>query len=168
LLKALHSVYYEEESRDDKLLGQQICAITANLLKEAPKKIKESGLDCADVLYHNLVENPLQTVRDIYAQFGWEVSAEYEANLKAYLEKDEKKRARIREARIAAGTAASPRKAKSPSAGTAFENAESSESTSTKVLHHYDPSEFFLTKEQLSEGVFAEYVSRYNLPMSIN
>jgi hypothetical protein len=30
-------------------------------------------------------------------------------------------------------------------------------------LHSYTPEEFHLTKAQLSEGLYAEYVAKYNL-----
>jgi len=55
-------------------------------LRDTPKNIIESKLPCADVLYHDLVKDPLQTVKNVYKQFGWEVSAEYETIIKDYLE----------------------------------------------------------------------------------
>lgn len=38
----------------------------------------------------------------------------------------------------------------------------------SEVIHHYSPEEFSLTAQQLSSGVFGEYVAKYNLPMSKN
>ena len=79
LVKAMHSVYYEMETRDDAALGHEIASLSERLLADSPKNMKECGLEYADVLYHELVDDPLNTVKSLYKQFGWEFTAEYEA-----------------------------------------------------------------------------------------
>lgn len=184
LLKAFHSVYFETDTRDDATLGKQVMGMSANLLRDTPKNIAESKLSSADVLYHDLVNDPLQTVKDVYTQFGWEVSAEYEAIIKDYLEADRKKRERISRERAAkkkvtkaAGQMtppASPTKQKGGWSeadedvvpGTPSSKKEKKDEK--KVLHQYSPEEFSLSVEDLSTGVFADYVRKYNLPVSMH
>eukprot|EP00597_Dinobryon_sp_UTEXLB2267_P004715 CAMPEP_0170071386 /NCGR_PEP_ID=MMETSP0019_2-20121128/9342_1 /TAXON_ID=98059 /ORGANISM="Dinobryon sp., Strain UTEXLB2267" /LENGTH=443 /DNA_ID=CAMNT_0010279941 /DNA_START=160 /DNA_END=1491 /DNA_ORIENTATION=- len=180
LLKAFHSVYYETDTNDDAVLGRKVASVSAKLLIDTPKNIAESELQSADVLYHDLVNDPLQTVKDVYRQFGWEVSAEYEAIIQAYLEADRKKRERISRERAAkkvtANKAATPPASPTKKGGGWTEADEEEEIPGTpsgkkekkKVLHQYSPEEFSLTVEDLSTGVYAEYVRKYNLPVSMH
>ena len=37
-----------------------------------------------------------------------------------------------------------------------------------KVLHQYSPEEFSLSIEDLTTGVYADYIKKYNLPVSMH
>lgn len=138
LIKAVHQIYYEKESRDDAQLGREISKVSAMALEQGPKDIKEAGLDCSHVNYEDLVSNPLQTVKNIYKQFGWIVTEEYERNILEYLEKNSAEREELKQ-----------QKSKDPSS-----------------LHSYTPEEFSLTADDLTAGTFGEYVKKFNLQMS--
>ena len=66
--------------------------VSEETLREAPKRIEASRLPCADVIYNNLVADPLKAVKEIYLQFGWNFTAEYEARLTEYLRQDKQHR----------------------------------------------------------------------------
>jgi len=97
LLKSMHQIYFEQEGRDDSKLGKMVSKISGELLTSAPAMIKESKLPCANIVYNNLVADPVGTVRSIYKEYGWDFTAEYEKILNDYLEgnrKDRVKRAK--------------------------------------------------------------------------
>ena len=138
LVKSFHSVYFEKDSRDDAALGREVSKVTAKMLAETPTNMEACKLDYANVMYHELVSDPLNTVKNLYQQFGWAFTEEYENILTQHLIKDSEKRKEVTKKRA------------------------------TKELHTYSPEEFHLTTEQLSTGVFGDYVAMYNLPMSKN
>ena len=111
------------------------------MLNSAPKRIEESKLPCSDVIYNKLVADPIQTVKDIYLQFGWNYTSEYEARLQHYLKQDKIHRDELKAKKLREGNS---------------------------NMHSYTPEEFGLTAEQLSSGVYAEYVKRYHIPLSKN
>ncbi len=43
---------------------------------------------CLHVRYENLVANPIEVVRGVYAHFGWDFTSAYEAKLEAYIAKN--------------------------------------------------------------------------------
>lgn len=97
LLKAMHQIYFEQEGRDDHKLGQRVAKISGDLLVNAPSYIQESGLPCSNIVYNNLVADPIGTVKSIYQEYGWTFTPQYEKILKDYLEenaKDRKKKAK--------------------------------------------------------------------------
>jgi len=94
LLKSMHQIYFEQEGRDDSKLGRQVAKVSGDLLTAAPAMIKESKLPCTDIVYNNLVADPIGTVRAIYKEYGWEFTAEYEKILQEYLEENRKDRAK--------------------------------------------------------------------------
>ncbi len=142
LLKAIHQVYYENECRDDALLGRRITDLSADLLERAPKEIAESGLDCSHIVYNDLIRDPMAVLKSIYRQFGWTFSPEYEAIVVQFLAEDRAKREGIKLKKQAGGKAAD--------AG----------------MHHYTPEEFSVTAAELSAGKFADYVAAFKVPMS--
>jgi hypothetical protein len=144
LLKSFHQVYYESDTRDDMLLGKVLCSFTADLLEQAPKDIKETGLPCSDIIYNDLVENPVKIVKDIYAKFGWEYTKAYDDILNKYLDDNRRKREEIKLKRQKKGISAED------------------------TLHKYEPEEFGLTAEELSTGKYAAYKKAFNVPMSKN
>ena len=100
LIQSIHKLYYENECRDDKLLGKAMLKISEQMLNKAPERIEESKLPCSDVIYNQLVADPLQTVKDIYLQFGWNYTSEYEARLQNYLKEDKIRRAEMKAAKL--------------------------------------------------------------------
>ena len=141
LLKAVHKVYYEPGTHDDARLGRAVRDLSAELLHAAPLQIQQSGLASADVVYDSFVADPVGTVRALYAQLGWVFTAEYEAILHTFLAQDKEKRKAMKMRR----------------------------SGGASVLHNYTPADFHLTAQDLTESPhFAEYVKRFNIPMSAN
>jgi hypothetical protein len=139
LLSSIHKLYYENECRDDHALGRTMLKVSEDLLVKAPTQIKESGLPCADVIYNNLVENPIKVVRDIYDQFGWAFTPAYHDALQNYLKEDKEKRMKTKQEQVSKGK---------------------------NALHSYSPKAFGITEEALSSGGYKEYINRYNVPMS--
>jgi len=137
LLKAFHMLYYEPECRDDAELGRVLKIVSENVLEQTPKDIAASGLDCAHVLYNDLIKRPEEVVKGIYKQFNWTYSDEYDAILKKYLKKNNEEREAMKKKQGGKGP-----------------------------LHTYSPEEFGLTAEELSSGKYAEYCQRFNVAMS--
>jgi len=141
LLKSLHQLYYENEDRDEYKMGATILAVSEKLLQDAPREIKESKLPCADVIYNELVKDPIQAVKNIYLQFGWNFTQEYEKILQQFMADDKQKRDALKAKQQAQGNA---------------------------NMHTYTPEEFGITAKALSSGGYATYIDRYKVPMSTN
>lgn len=92
LVAATHSVYYEPQTMDVKKLGNALNNVSSKLLTDAPKHIEESGCDCAHVVYNDLIKDPMSVLKQIYQQFGWEFTPEYERIVTEHLAADKKKR----------------------------------------------------------------------------
>ena len=92
LVAATHSVYYEPGTLDRAKLGRALNDVSAKLLTDAPVQIKESGCDCANIVYDDLIRDPMAVLKQIYSQFGWEFTPEYESIVTAHLEADQRKR----------------------------------------------------------------------------
>lgn len=140
LTKALHSIYYEPESRDDAKIGWGVKDIFEKTLNTAADDLQARCPDAHHVTYEQLVKDPLGVVKQIYAQYGWAFTAEYEQILQRYLADDKAKR----------------------------EQQKKKNQESGAVLHAYSPKDYSLTEEELSTGEFAKYVERFNIPMSKN
>lgn len=133
----MHSVYYEVESRDVKAIGRGVSQLTAKMLSSSVTR--QTDLEEAHVLYHEVVQDPVRVVQDIYKQFGWEYTPEYEKILKDYLKENSEKRHKV------------------------------AKKKSTTVIHNYTPEEFSLSTDELTNsGVFGEYVRKFNLPIGKN
>ena len=133
LMRAIHQMYYEPEGRDDVALGQKIKQISEKGFTECSDFLKKTSMPCVHTIYNDLTANPIDCIKKIYSQLGWQFTKEYENILLAYLAEDKKKRKNIHK---------------------------------SKGEHVYKPEEFGLTEEVLSSGIFAEYIKKYNLPMS--
>ena len=103
--------------------------------------IRESKLPCADVIYNDLVKDPIQAVKNIYLQFGWNFTAEYENVLKNHLADDKKHREEVKAKKVLQGNA---------------------------NLHTYTPEEFGITAEELTSGGYGRYIKQYKIPLSKN
>lgn len=139
LVKAVTQTYYENECRDDAVIGKSLYNLYGKTLNQTPKDIKDTKLDCSHVIYNDLIADPIKVVKSIYAQNKWEFTKEYEGILTDYISKNRKKREEVK-----------AKKGKK------------------EQLHFYSPEEYSLTSEQLSEGNFKEYINAFNLPLSKN
>lgn len=136
LTKAIHGMYFDRDTLYPNEHGQNVYNLTKVLLPKVDKELKALKVPISHVIFQNLVADPVGTVRQVYKDFGWEVSPEYEVVLQQFLKDNAERRAKIAE-----------RKGRSKS----------------EPLNIYHPSEYGLTNEQLSEGVFAEYAKQYNI-----
>jgi hypothetical protein len=140
LVKSLSQVYYENESRDDALLGKRVRDLSSKYLVQCVEDIKESKLPCSHITYEELTRDPVKVVQGIYAEYGWDFSAEYQSELDKYLQENKENR----------------------------EKAKLEQAKKKDVLHHYSPEEFSLTAEELTKGNFEKYVNMFQVPMSKN
>lgn len=92
LLRAMHELYFEREGFVPEEIGRRITDYCSDTLNAATAEINATGLDCAHVVFSELTKDPVAMMRNIYAQFGWDFSKEYQKNLCEYLAADEKKR----------------------------------------------------------------------------
>ena len=128
-------MYYERNCLDRTALGEDICGYARDRLQQTPLDIHSLALDCADVIFDELVSDPIGTVKKVYQHFDWQFTEEYEEILKRHLAEDAKKRALVR--RRKGGVSA---------------------------LHEHDLGRFGLREEDLAnEEVFREYVRRYGM-----
>lgn len=135
LVEAAHSVYYEPEGMNSSALGGKIRDVSAKLLTQAPQDIAASGCDNTNVLYKELIKDPLSVVQGIYKDFGWDFTPEYQHILKTHIAEDKKKREELKAAGGASGA----------------------------VLHDYSPEKFGLNKAELSSGAFDAYIKKFNI-----
>jgi hypothetical protein len=140
LVKSLSQVYYENESRNDALLGKKVRDLSAKYLLQCVDNIKESKLPCSHIRYEDLTRNPIEAIKSIYSQNKWEFSSEYEAVLKTYLQENREQQAKTKSGQV----------------------------KNKEVLHHYTPEEFSLTNKELTSGNFETYVKMFDVPMSKN
>eukprot|EP01031_Cornospumella_fuschlensis_P015802 gene15802-19305_t len=73
-------------------MGSRAAAEAERSLVQAANDIHETGLPCGHVLYENLVTDPVGVVRDLYSQLQLPFSAEHEAAISDYLEKNKEQR----------------------------------------------------------------------------
>jgi hypothetical protein len=79
--------------RSDAVDGDRVLSwfdgATCAALLEAATRLRDSGIvpaaQCADVLYRDIVRDPIETIRKIYGRFGLVLSHESEARMRAYL-----------------------------------------------------------------------------------
>jgi hypothetical protein len=143
LLKSIHQVYYEHDCGDDTLVGQAVKRCYEDRLDQIADDIQSYGNAAVNVNYERLIKDPISVVKAIYAQFKWTFTVEYEERLQTFLVQDRKKREAIKLKRL------SPAWMKSHT-----------------VIHTYSPQEFGLTVDELSQGQFALYASRFKVPFS--
>lgn len=142
LLKAVHQIYYEKDGRDDVKLGKAVSDTSEEILLKCTKDIEQHKLQCSHILFENVVKAPLDVIKEIYSNFNWEFTKEYEAAIVEYLQQNNKERDEIKK-----------RKGKGKG---------------KEVLHSYTPEEFGLTEEALSSGKYKEYVDMFKIPLSRN
>lgn len=138
LLTAMHHIYYEREDCDPLRLGNAMLSITELVLEKGMTDMNASKLEKANVLYHDLIKDPIGVVKDIYQQFGWEYSTEYDKILHEFLEEDAKKRDKLKT------------KYNVPKA-------------TTQGLHTYSTEEYGVNKEVFRKGTFDKYTKNFQL-----
>lgn len=84
LIKNLRPVY--SDKLDEQAIGQEILGILSHQVEQG-MKARTSIFDrhICDINFSNLVRDPIGTVRQIYNQFGYELSHEMERNLHQYI-----------------------------------------------------------------------------------
>ena len=87
LMKTLHQVYYTDDCANDALIGRELFKHVEEGLIYTEQNILASKVNNFNVLYENLVKDPVQIIKGIYKYFQWEFSKEYESILvgKLYL-----------------------------------------------------------------------------------
>ena len=148
LIVGIHETYHKQGSLPASEVGLSALSWAEKCLQHAPQDIAASGLDCLDVTYANLVANPVETVRAIYAQFGWHMSLEYTAALEAYLAQNRRDREAL---------AAEQRRAKEQRGRGGGGGAAAAEGSG----HVYSLAEFGIDERELKRGAFAEYTRTY-------
>ena len=88
----MSSMYFEKECTNEKKLGKEMFKLVGRILKEAPEQIQQTGLSCANVVFDDLVKDPIKTVEKIYDQFGYTVSDEYRKIMEDYVKANAAKR----------------------------------------------------------------------------
>jgi hypothetical protein len=138
LIEGFHHVYYEPETCDVKGLGSALGASTGEILNKASRDIEDTHLACGHVVYNDLVKNPVETIKKIYKQMGWEFTDEYARIMDEYVAENNKKRSEV------------------------------SKQSKGQALHHYSPESYGLTENELCTGHYAEYIQKFSVPMSKN
>lgn len=145
LLSTMRGIYFDNADlavADKAAFGAVLKKIGQEVLTQAPKDIKASGLPCAHVLFEKLTADPIAAVKEVYQQFGLTFTADYEQILKAYLEDNHRQREATK-AKLARQTG----KAKA-------------------TLHEHKPEDFGLTARELSEGVYGDYIKAFGITSS--
>lgn len=137
----MRGIYFDGTQLDRQKLGQTILSLGSYAIDQVQKDIKNSGLDCADVLFENLTSDPIGQVKAVYKQFNWTFTDEYEKVLKDYLEENHKQREAT--------------KAKLSKAG-----------EKKTVLHDHKPEDFGINREDLQRGVYGDYIRRFHITSS--
>jgi hypothetical protein len=134
----MHGTYYEANCLDRDSLGVNVKNFTEYVLKQTPIDLAEhvNPDNSADVLFDNLVRDPISTVRDVYKQLNWEFSSEYEEILMDHVAADNRKR-----------------EAKKKSEGGKGKHG----------MYQHTPDRFGLQKYDFKSGVYEEYVNMYGL-----
>jgi len=90
-------------------VGRTSLEFWAEMLKRADKDLQ--GLDLAKagdhplvqhVKYESVISDPVESVRKIYANFGWNFTPLYEAKLEAYIAKNKAERAKSAAKKVSA------------------------------------------------------------------
>lgn len=99
LMRAIHQMYYEPEGRDDVALGQKIKEISEKGFTECSEFLKKTSMPCVHTIYNDLIANPIECIKNIYKELGWQFTKEYETILLDYIAEDKKKRSNIKKSK---------------------------------------------------------------------
>ncbi len=140
MLKTVFEMHFDPHQFNAAAMGEAVKCVSRHALFKAMEDFSQSKVAHSDVRYENLVSDPIDTVKRIYAQFGWPFTSEYEQILHDFLAKDAMQRAQLK-----------------------MNMKQRKESKSAAMLHHYTAADFGLTNEELSSGPFAQYITMFNL-----
>lgn len=136
LLEAFSTIYYEPECVNRQEIGRCVCDVSGNGVEKCARELNDCKLQYTNVIYDNLIKRPLETIKEIYKQYGWEVSQAYENNILNYLEENKRERELIKLQKSSGG----------------------------EKLHSYSPEDYKLTSAELTQGKYADYIKKYNIP----
>lgn len=137
LVRAFCNLYYTKDCFDAKLVGQRLVQLFGLAWNKGLRDIEQHKLDCAHVIYDTLVADPVGTVKNIYKQFDWEFTSEYEKILTDFVVEDKRKREALK--RQFHGT--------------------------QQQLHAHRPEDFELTYESImADAAVASYYEKFRFP----
>lgn len=83
------------DSPNKEEVGNGVVKYLFDALQRAREALKDTQCESlVHVRYENLVDNPVEVVEDIYASFGWQVSAAHREAMKMYIEQSRTRRKR--------------------------------------------------------------------------
>lgn len=137
----MHGTYYEASCLDRHAVGRDVKHFTEYVLQQTPIDLAgyvQTG-NAADVLFDNLVRDPVETVRRVYQQLHWDFSVEYENILRAHVAADKLKREADKSGRGRGG--------------------------GKHGMYQHSPDRFGLEQFDFTEeeGVYGEYIKKYGL-----
>ena len=130
-------MYFERDKLNPSDIGQAALQGNQLMITKCLQAAKDCQIDCAHVLYDDLVTKPMDTVRQVYAQFNWEFTPTYESNLTSYLSDNNKKRTALRKAN----------------------NTKNNEQS----LHNHSLEQFGLEMSDIDTDVYNEYIAKFDL-----
>jgi hypothetical protein len=136
----MHGTYYEADCLDRHALGRDVTDFTEYIFNAAPKDLEERGSpeNSANVLFDNLVRDPIGTVRDVYQQLKWDFTPEYKLILQEHVAADTLKR--------------EAKKCESKREG-----------KSGHGMYHHSSDRFGVDQSIFAQDTFKEYIDKYGL-----
>jgi len=139
LMRGLHLMNYERDCLDLSTIGQCMLRENQHMISKCQPVVESLPPErCAHVMYDDLIGDPIDTVRQIYAHFGWKYTPQYEEKMKQYLAQDKAKREAV--------------KASFKSSG-----------GQRKALNQHNLEEFGLSPSDMDTSVYHSYKQRFKL-----
>jgi len=91
LFQTMLEMHTLEDIRVDEV-GQTTLKFWSEMLKRADEDIKSDKSGHSHVQYRQLIKDPISVVKQLYQDFGWEFTREYEQKLEEYIAENKKKR----------------------------------------------------------------------------
>jgi hypothetical protein len=179
-------MYFEAHGRSDFELGRRVSDMTAQLLQNAQADLAHTNSPLSHVSYEELIREPVETVKKVYDRFGWTYTEQYEQRLLQYIEQNNAKRKQQQQQRDDSGSGSC--KERTPGSDVDKESLQyllgadelvnklnwsttaqnqgaaalaGAGAGAASALHQYSCSEFGLTEDDLSSGVFAAYGKQF-------
>jgi hypothetical protein len=80
---------------DLQQLGQNVMNYGEFSMRSADEQLEKLDLDHCHVQYDDIISDPVETVKGIYSQLGFEYTDAYDTKIRAYIEENRKKRASL-------------------------------------------------------------------------
>lgn len=167
-LKGCHQTYFEDEGLNDIQLGQAVYKTTIEWLKTSPITIEESGLLHHNTIYNNLIDNPINVIKEIYKSFNMKFTPEYEKILNNYLIENRKKRNKMSYNSYTSTTRVihESKEHSSQIHSSQEHSSQNSKYKNKNIIHKYDPAMYGIHQNELCQGIFKTYVDNYSIPVS--